>query len=160
MKKGKVPFPLELKIREIVENQGYEFVGMQFINEHERTTLCIYIDSLGGILVKDCENVSKAVNRFFEEDSKLEPEDRYYLEVSSPGLERPLFRIDDYVRFSGDLVRIKTRVPIEGRRKFTGTIDSVRDNIITIKTDSSESFEIEIEKITKANLVWNGDMKK
>jgi ribosome maturation factor RimP len=91
-------------VRETIENLGYECVLTRFVTEQHDSTLQIFIDSIGGILVKDCEIVSKAVVKKIDE---MDPAflEKFSIEVSSPGIERPLFTIDDYIRFQGKTVR-------------------------------------------------------
>ncbi|HPI98440.1 MAG TPA: ribosome maturation factor RimP, partial [Synergistales bacterium] len=96
MSERKLSHKLEPEIRSITEFLGYEFVGMEFLSESGRKIFRVYIDSIGGITLRDCETVSKKISQFMDEENSLITDQRYFLEVTSPGLERPLFDIGDY----------------------------------------------------------------
>ncbi len=123
---------------------GYELV------DHELTAqgdLRIFIDKPGGINVEDCATVSNHLTRLF----MVEDINYKRLEVSSPGLDRPLTKEADFVRFAGNLAKIKTRLPIEGQKKFQGRIVSCQDNTAIISFDGKE-VAIELSNIDKARL--------
>ena len=153
-------------LREIVEGLGYECVGITLGNESGRSILRVYIDSLGGILVKDCETVSRALNRFLDENEDY-IRGKYYLEVSSPGIERPLFTLKDYAKFTGKKIKIKTAGEIGGQRRFTGLLEAVEaDGTILLKVENGmnnedeESLAIPFEQISKGNLVYEEQEKR
>lgn len=142
-------------ITRIVEDLGYECVHVGEATESGRQIIRIFIDSLGGINVKDCEGVSKAVNRYLDgrDDSALG--ERYYLEVSSPGLERPLFKPKDYDRFKGKEVRVKTNGLIDQRKIHVGLIETSDELCVTLNTDQGKRI-IPFEQISRASLVFRG----
>ena len=117
------------QIESIVTHEGYECVHVGIKTDFGRTKIQILIDTLGGINVDDCENVSRKVNKFLDENPDASGlsslSGKYYLEVSSPGVERPLFKISDYVRFQGREARVRINGLIDGRKTFTGVINSV-----------------------------------
>jgi ribosome maturation factor RimP len=160
LKNRNVSESFEELVRGEVEGLGYDLVGTEIVREHERKILRIYIDSLGGVMLKDCENVSRAVNKLLELKDDLEPEEKYYLEVSSPGIERPLFSLKDFEKFKGRLVSIKTRKSYPGKRKFKAIIVSTENNSVTLETEKEGTFSVGLEDIVKANLVWEGSEKK
>lgn len=148
-----------MKIRQIVEGLGYECVGVQMLNEYGRGILRIYIDSLGGIQVKDCETVSRTVSRFLDENEGLFP-GKYLFEVSSPGLERPLFEVEDFKRFIGRKVKLRLSEKVEGKRQFVGTLKSVEDGTVCIEDEEGNELSVPFPIIHRANLVYEEPPKK
>lgn len=142
------------EIRSIVEKLGYEFVGLEIKKESGSLFFRVYIDSLGGISVHDCEVVSGGINRALEEKGRDLLDGRYYLEVSSPGLERPLFGVDDFRRFTGKTVSLRFREPVDGRRRFTGIIDAVDEDGVMDIVSEDESLRVTEESILSAKLVY------
>ena len=138
-------------IAEIVTSLGYECVNAAPVTEDGRVVLRVMIDSLGGIDLGDCEKVSRAVERFL--DSNTMGEGRYYLEVSSPGVERPLFTPADYERFRGREARIKTHEPVEGRKIHVGFIRASDGASVTLETEWGAET-IAFETVARASLVF------
>ncbi|MBQ7196461.1 MAG: ribosome maturation factor RimP [Synergistaceae bacterium] len=143
------------KIESIVTRSGYECVHVGIRTDFGRMKIQILIDTLGGINVDDCENVSRKINKFLDENSQLPELDkgRYYLEVSSPGVERPLYTLDDYIRFQGREARIRLNGLIDGRKNFTGVISSVNDDNVILICDEIEKH-IPFEIIKGGNLIY------
>lgn len=143
------------KIQDIVTRSGYECVHVGIRTEFGRMKIQILIDTLGGINVDDCEEVSRHVNKFLDDNSDSPELDkgRYYLEVSSPGLERPLYTLSDYERFSGREIRVKLSEAIEGRKNFTGFLQSVNGRNINLICEDQEKI-IPFEIIKGGNLVY------
>ena len=135
-----------------VNDLGYELLGVEYMPSGKRSILRLYIDSEKGIGVNDCEVVSRQVSAIMDVEDPISGQ--YNLEVSSPGIDRPLFNIEHYMRFLGHEVRIRTYRPVEGRRKFTGTIGSVseKSNTLELLTELG-SVTLDIDLIEKANLV-------
>jgi ribosome maturation factor RimP len=129
-------------------------VGVEYVASGKHSVLRIYIDSDEGIGIDDCEAVSRQVSAIFDVEDPISG--HYNLEVSSPGIERPLFNIGHYRRFLGNDIKLRTVRPINGQRKFSGTIGSVSDtnNTIELLTEI-DSITLEIDMIEKANLVAN-----
>ncbi|MCD6363806.1 MAG: ribosome maturation factor RimP [Synergistetes bacterium] len=148
---------IESAIQKTVEREGVELLGVEFTTEGGRRVLRIYIDSSEGISLRECERVSRAVDPLL--DSMDIIEGRYFLEVSSPGLNRPLFKKKDYERFKGSTVKINTIEPVEGRRNFTGEIIDVGESEVIVKVNGVE-FRISFENINKARLVEEPKLKK
>lgn len=154
------------ELREIVERLGYEPVGITLCNEGNRSFLRVFIDSLGGISIKDCENVSREMNRFLDEYPEY-IRGQYYLEVSSPGVERPLFSIRDYERFAGKKVKIQTEREVDGHKKFAGMLKAVEEGgVILLETEAGKGREepgcvrIPFDIIRKGNLAFDGQDKR
>jgi len=139
-------------INPIVIDMGYELLGIEYISSGKHSVLRLYIDSEKGIGVNDCEIVSQQVSAIMDVEDPINGQ--YNLEVSSPGVERPLFVIAHYQRFLGHDIRLKTYRPIENRRNFTGSIGCVREtsNTIELLTELGP-VTLDIDLIEKANLV-------
>ncbi len=132
-----------------VEALGYELVGIEFVRGRT-STLRIYIDSEDGINVDDCADVSHQVSAVMDvEDPITVP---YHLEVSSPGLDRPLFTAEHYARFTGDEVSLVLRMAVQNRRKWQGIIKSVEGEMITVNVEGNDEV-FALSNIQKANLV-------
>lgn len=143
------PMKSVLEINTLTENtvtgMGYEFVDLERVG---RGMLRLFIDHEAGISVEDCALVSNQLTRVFA----VEGVDYDRLEVSSPGLERPLKKLADFERFQGHRVKLKTRLPINGQRHFTGEIAGVNPERITLLVDG-EPLELDWTQMDKANLV-------
>jgi len=135
----------------VIQSMGYELVGVEFQGSLSHATLRVYIDHENGIGVEDCARISQQISAILDVEEPI-PQ-AYDLEVSSPGLNRPLFKASDYERFSGCQVKIKMAVPVDGRRNFKGLLQGVRQSkIVQIMVDN-ESYELLISDIAKANLI-------
>jgi len=138
----------------LVEELGYEFVGLDFGSDPKNAALVIYIDKDSGIAVEDCEQVSREVAALLDVEDPIPG--HYNLEVSSPGLDRPLFTPEQYRQFTGEVVRISLFAPAEGRRKFKGKILGIDDDKVKVEQDGSEVV-LEMSNIAKARLVPDYD---
>ena len=134
----------------VVEGLGYEFVGLEYKSGSSPALLRIYIDHENGINVDDCARTSRQISAVMDVEDPIAGE--YTLEVSSPGLDRPLFIAEHYQQFMGEKIKCKLRMPFNGRRNFTGRLLEANENAITLSIDN-ESIELFIEDIEKANLV-------
>lgn len=135
-----------------IEDLGYELLGIEYVPSGKHSILRLYIDSEDGIGVDDCEIVSRQVSAIMDVEDPITGQ--YNLEVSSPGIERPLFVVAHYMRFLGHDVRLRTFRPIEGRRNFTGAIGSVseKSNSLELVTELGP-VALDLDLIEKANLV-------
>ena len=145
-----------------VERLGYECVHVGIKTDSGRPRLQVLIDSLGGINVADCERVSKALSRMLDEGNFwADQAGSYYLEVSSPGLERPLFTLPHYARFCGEEARLRLNEPIEGRKSLTGRITAAEGGRVTLYVEDEErEISVPIEGIRSGNLVFRGPAPK
>ena len=141
-------------IQPLVEDLGYEFVGLEHGSNPKNPVLVIYIDKEEGIAVQDCEKVSREVAALLDVEDPIPG--RYSLEVSSPGLERPLFTLAHYEQFTGETVKISLYAPQDGRRKFNGEILGVEDGQVKLEQDGSEVL-VDLGNIAKARLVPDYD---
>jgi len=133
-----------------VEALGFELVGIEFVRAGKHSTLRVYIDNADGISVDDCADVSQQVSAVLDVEDPITTE--YNLEVSSPGMDRPLFKEAHYLAVLGEVVSIRLRMPQDNRRNFKGQVLKVESGILSIKVDNEE-FELSIENIEKGNLV-------
>jgi ribosome maturation factor RimP len=141
----------EWKIVEpVVESMGYELVGVELMRHGRECTLRVYIDKPAGITLDDCAAVSHQLSGVMDVEDPIQS--AYRLEISSPGLDRPLFKVGDFERFAGATARIKLAVPLEGRRNFTGILSGVQDGRVKVQVDE-QMFELNFEHIERARLV-------
>ncbi|OGS92037.1 MAG: ribosome maturation factor RimP [Gallionellales bacterium GWA2_60_18] len=130
-----------------VNGLGYELVDFE---RSGRGLLRVFIDKPQGISVDDCQTVSNQLTRLF----MVENVDYDRLEVSSPGLDRPLKKEADFVRFAGEKAQLKLRMPLNGRKNFVGIIGAVGDGILQLDVEGSP-VGIELSNLDKARLVPN-----
>lgn len=128
-----------------VNGLGYELVDFERTG---RGLMRVFIDKPEGIRVEDCEAVSNQLTRLF----MVENVDYDRLEVSSPGLDRPLKKEADFLRFAGEKVQLKLRMPLAGRKNFAGVIGAVSDGVLQLDVDGS-AVAIELSNLDKARLV-------
>ncbi len=133
----------------VVERLGYELVDLE-VRLGGNGLLRLYIDQPKGIDLEDCEKVSRAVSALLDVEDPLPG--NYNLEISSPGLDRKLTKIEHFQRFMGETVKVQTRFPIEGRRRFRGTLVSSDDENIVVEVDG-ESHSLPLKTIDTARLV-------
>ena len=145
----------ERKVNDIlaptVSALGYELLGVEIAVRGARSLLRLYIDSAEGIGIEDCETVSRQVSGVLDVEDPLPGE--YDLEVSSPGLDRPLFTIAHFKRFVGERVRIRLDHALEGRRNFSGRLDQVEGETVFVEDDEGNRWQIDFRDVAKARLV-------
>ncbi len=122
---------------DIITNTDIELVDVEFLKEAGQYFLRIYIDKEGGIKIDDCEWFSKQIDPLLGENLTEEP---YILEVSSPGLDRPLKKESDFIRYNGRLIDIKLYKAKNGKKKFSGFLKDFKDNIVTISDEETEEI--------------------
>jgi ribosome maturation factor RimP len=137
-------------LQPLVEELGYEFVGIEYNSNPKHSVLRIYIDHDNGVGIEDCETVSRETAALL--DVKDPIRSQYNLEVSSPGLDRPLFTPAHYREFAGRLAQINLFAPQDGRRKFSGPILDADDSSVSIEQDGSE-VRLDFGNIVKARLI-------
>ena len=133
-----------------IEGMGYEFVGVEYVGQAGRNTLRVYIDTAAGVTLDDCEAVSHQISGLLDVENVISG--TYDLEVSSPGLDRPLFRVEDFVRFAGERVKIRLVVTLDGRRNFTGQLLGAENGLVAVEVDG-QVFKLDYEQIERARLV-------
>ena len=142
-----------VELRELIEPAvtalGFELVGVEFI--HGKSGLLrVYIDHPEGISVDDCQAVSHQVSGVLDVEDPIRGQ--YTLEVSSPGLDRPLFRERDFERFAGREVDLRLLAPVDGRRRFKGLLGGLRDGQVVVQMDDEE-LVVALDEIDRARLV-------
>ncbi|MCW8880648.1 MAG: ribosome maturation factor RimP [Kangiellaceae bacterium] len=137
-------------LRPAAEALGYEFLGVEYIPQGKHSILRIYIDHENGINVDDCASVSHQASGVLEVEDPIASQ--YTLEVSSPGLERPLFTLEHFKKFVGSKVNLRCHVGVNGRRKFKGELSAVEDELLIVNVDN-ETFEIDFGDVDGAHLV-------
>ena len=138
-------------IEPTIEALGMQLWGIEHVTQGKYSLLRIYIDKDDGILIEDCAEVSRHVGALLDVEDPIPGE--YTLEVSSPGVDRPLFKPEQFSQFAGEEVKIRLKVAREGRRKFRGVIDRVEDGNIFLVCEDNE-IEIPHVDIEKAQLVY------
>lgn len=121
---------------EICQDLGYELVDVEFKKGAKHNLISIFIYKEEGIGLDDCESVSRKIDEILDKDEDLK--DPYYLEVSSPGLDRPIKTKDDYRRNLGKEVEVKLYAPIDGKKQFEGFLTSYDDESVLIKMEDGE----------------------
>ncbi|MFC1856176.1 ribosome maturation factor RimP [Thermodesulfobacteriota bacterium] len=144
------------KIIEFIEpflsNEGYELVDAEMKNEQMGWTLRVYIDKEDGVNVDDCANISREMGNLLEVEDIIPH--KYHLEISSPGLNRPLRKREHFLKVVGERVKVKAKLPVEGGRNFKATLAEVTDSTIKLDYDQ-KSIEVSLDNIEKANLIYN-----
>ena len=144
-----------LKIGELLEpgirSLGYELVGVEYQTGGPGGGLLrVYIDKEDGISADDCQKVSYQVSGVLDVEDPIAG--HYTLEISSPGLDRLLFRMEDFERFAGHVVKLRVHYPIEGQRKFKGRLLGLRDTNVVIEQDDEE-ISLPFDQVEQARLV-------
>lgn len=134
----------------LVEGEGLELVDLVFRREGRGWVLRIYIDKPGGVTLEDCQRISEQAGDILDVEDLIDHP--YRLEVSSPGLDRPLRTDSDFLRFLGRKVRIMTSSPIAGQRMFVGHIRAFKDGQVTIEEKGNRFFTIPLAQIARARL--------
>ena len=143
-------------INEIIERvtarEGLELVHWETVGPRNHFVLRIFIDKLGGVTLGDCERVSNQVGTLFDVEDLIP--NQYTLEVSSPGIERGLYKPADYARFTGNRVKLRTAEPINGQRNFKGKLLGISGDIVSLEADQAGQIDIPFEQIAKANIEY------
>ena len=149
MNKKQIESSIEKFTSPLVEELGYELVDLEYIKEDGEWYLRFYIDSENGIQIEDCTTVSRALSAKLDEEDPIE--DSYYLEVSSPGLDRPLKKESDFIKYIGKKIKIKFYKPFMDKKVMEGTLQGFENNKIIINVND-ETLEIEKDIVASARL--------
>lgn len=137
-------------IMPVVEAMGCEFWGLEYLSSGRSAMLRIYIDRIDGVVaVEDCEKISRQVGSLMDVEDLISEE--YTLEVSSPGMARPLYTLAQFEMYIGEKVTLRLRFPYEGRRNFKGRLSGVEGEDVIVVVDDHEFF-FPIDSIEKANI--------
>ena len=143
--------------QEVVSELGYELVDIELTGNRSQQLIRVYVEKPGGILLADCVAVSRKLGERLDEKDVIE--NSYRLEISSPGIERPLRKIQDYERYVGYRVRIRLKGGLKGKRKIAGKLDKVEENTVRIISKNGEKISFSLADIAKANLDVDWDME-
>ena len=134
----------------VVEGMGFELIEIEHFPNPKHGVLRLYIDKEGGVLIEDCSAVSRQISALIDVEDPVRGQ--FNLEVSSPGLDRPLRRVKDFQRFTGSKVKLKTAVPMDGQRNFSGRLLEANEDAVVIETDTEE-LSLPMNAIEKARVV-------
>ncbi len=132
-----------------IDEQGYELVEVECGLQGSTLFLRLFLDKDGGINIDDCASMSRYVSELLDKDDFIGV--KYNLEVSSPGIDRPVRKVVDFIRFKGERVKLQTVSPIEGRKKFTGQLTGCEDGLVSVDV-GTETVSVHIENIKRARL--------
>jgi ribosome maturation factor RimP len=144
---------LQKLLEPTVTRLGYELTDLDVRSGGKGGLLRLTIDTPDGVGLADCEKVSRAVSALLDVEDPIQGD--YNLEVSSPGLDRKLTKVEHFQRFEGETLKVTMRFPIEGRRRFRGTLLSSDDRNIVVEVDG-ESHSLPLSMIDTARLVPDG----
>jgi ribosome maturation factor RimP len=150
MDKSSIVDRVRIAAEKAAETGGIEIVNVELAGTKAEAVLRIYIDKEGGVTLEDCGQVSREVEAILDEEDFIPT--RYVLEVSSPGIERPLFSKADFVRFTGQLAKIRTREAVGEQRTFVGVITEIDGDTITVDDRTSGPVSFDYANVEKANL--------
>jgi len=145
------PWNLQELLGPVVEALGYELLGIEFQGGAHHGVLRLYIDSPNGITLDDCEQVSHQVSGVLDVEDPVPG--RFSLEVSSPGLDRPLFAPEHFERFCGHKAKLRLERPLDGQRNFSGVLNGLRDGHLLLQLEDGTECEFDLADIEKARLV-------
>ena len=123
----------------ILAEKGLELADLEFVKEGPNWYLRVYIDKEGGVTIEDCENVSRILEKKLDE---LDPiEQAYILEVSSPGIDRPLKKPEQFQKYIGEIIDIKLYKPFEGKKEYQGELKQFENGVITIIDENNKEIQ-------------------
>jgi ribosome maturation factor RimP len=129
---------------------GMELWGIEYLSQGKHSILRVYIDSEDGVTIDNCEAASHQVSGVLDVEDPINGE--YNLEVSSPGMDRPLFNFDQFAMYQGELIKVRLQMAVNGMRNFTGKLLEAKDDALTFQVDNQQ-LSVSINQIDKANLV-------
>lgn len=136
-------------IMPVIQGNNFDLVDVQYVKEGKEWYLRVFIDKPEGITLDDCELISGEVGQLLDESEPIKTS--YILEISSPGIERPLKKEKDYLRFLGSKIMVKTFDAINGQKIFVGQLKEFKEGIVTL-TVNERDINISLDKIASANL--------
>ena len=129
---------------------GMELWGIEYQSQGKHSILRVYIDSEDGVTIDNCEAASHQVSGILDVEDPINGE--YNLEVSSPGMDRPLFNFDQFAMYQGELIKVRLQMAVNGMRNFTGKLLEAKEDALTFQVDNQQ-LTVSINQIDKANLV-------
>ena len=142
-------------IEPVVNGMGFDLIEIEHFPNPKHGVLRLFIDKPAGseddgVVIEDCSAVSRQISALIDVEDPIRGQ--FNLEVSSPGLDRPLRRLQDFQRFTGSLVKLKTVMPLEGQRNFKGRLLEASEDVVVIETDAEE-ISLPMNAIEKARIV-------
>ena len=134
----------------VVEGLGFDLWGVEYLAQGQHSVLRVYIDHPDGITVDHCADISRQLAAVLDVEDPITT--AYTLEVSSPGMDRPLFSAEQYEQFTGAWANLKLRFPFEGKRRYKGVIQGLEDGAVVLLVDEHELL-LPLEQIEKANIL-------
>ena len=153
MAKKKITDIVAEMLSDFLEQEGYELYNIEFVKEGKDWFLRVFADIASGegyIGTEDCEKISRFLSERLDEEDPIEQ--NYYLEVSSPGMDRPLIKKEHYERYVGSEIEIKLYKAKDGVRKIQGILNGIVGDVITITDRDDKEWKLELAEIAKANL--------
>ena len=150
MGKNRVETITESLVTPIIEEEKFELVDIEYKKEGPNWYLRVYIDKPKGITLDDCQKVSEQLSNKLDKEDPIK--ENYFLEVSSPGLDRPLKKESDFIRFKGEMVEVKLYEALNGSKTIEGELVGLENNIIKVKVDNVGLVEIPKDKVALTKL--------
>lgn len=141
---------LQALIEPVVAAMGFELWGIDYLSQGKHSRLVIYIDGTDGVTVDDCADISRQLSAVLDVEDPIAGQ--YHLEVSSPGMDRPLFTLDHFKRYAGHIVALKLRTPFEGQRKYQGLLAGIEGDEVLLQLDGEE-YCFPVDGIEQARVV-------
>lgn len=145
---------IEKIVTPVVNEMGLSLVDIEYMQDSGYWYVRIYVENLNGeITLEECAAISGKI----DEDVDKLIEQRFFLEVSSPGIERPLKKIEDFIRFKGEKIKVSLKHKINDKKSFEGIITECKDNIIFLEIEEENIVEIPFSEVKKANIIYEFD---
>ncbi len=145
---------IEKIVTPVVNEMGLSLVDIEYMQDGGYWYVRIYVENLNGeITLEECAAISGKI----DEDVDKLIEQRFFLEVSSPGIERPLKKIEDFIRFKGEKIKVSLKHKINDKKSFEGIITECKDNIIFLEIEEENIIEIPFSEVKKANIIYEFD---
>lgn len=141
---------IQALIEPTVQALGFELWGVDYLSQGKHSRLTVFIDSDNGVNVDDCADVSRQVSALLDVEDPIAGQ--YNLEVSSPGMDRPLYTLAQYEKYAGHRVQLRLHEAFEGRRKYQGILMGIDEDEVIVRVDQEE-FSFPVEGIDRANVV-------
>ncbi len=141
---------LKALLEPVVESLDCNLWGLEYFSQGRHSTVRLYIDKPDGVTLEDCEKVSRQVSSVLDVEDPITGE--YSLEVSSPGVDRPLYTLEHFAAYVGEQVSVRLRSAFEGRRKFTGLLSGIEGDDVKVVVGEDE-YLLPIDSIEKANVI-------
>lgn len=145
---------IEKIVTPVVNEMGLSLVDIEYMQDGGYWYVRIYVENLNGeITLEECAAISGKI----DEDVDKLIEQRFFLEVSSPGIERPLKKIEDFIRFKGEKIKVSLKHKINDKKSFEGIITECKDNIIFLEIEEENIVEVPFSEVKKANIIYEFD---